>query len=246
VIPSGGPVNIIRNATEVATPTGFLYSNVVDHEVAGPGASLAGSPSTSGAGSLAAVEHLLLLPNVQNQDGAVANQWTITVAALDASGTLSTPVQAVAALDRDAPPLKLEAPTFSAPWPFTATVHGTSEGGSTVSLTTAAGSPVVVAADGTYELPVQLTPWPQDVGVIAVDTAGNETRLTQSMMGGVDLRGLPWPAIGVVVVLVAVFLSSIRGVRGGSRQVRPIAVDATDESVTVIEELSMGRIDRRD
>jgi hypothetical protein len=44
-----------------------------------------------------------------------------------------------------------------------------------------------------------------------------------------------------------VFLSSLRGVRsGGVRQVRQIAVDVNDENATVIEELSVGRIERRD
>jgi hypothetical protein len=142
---------------------------------------------------------------------------------------------------------KLDTPTFSAPWPFTATMHGTSEPGASVSLTTGAGSPVVVRADGTFDLPVQLAPWPQDVGVLAIDPAGNESRTKASVMGGVDLRGLPWPAIGVVVVLAGVFLSSLRGVRsGGVRQIRQIAVDVNDENATVIEELSVGRIERRD
>jgi hypothetical protein len=105
----------------------------------------------------------------------------------------------------------------------------------------------VVRADGTFALPVQLAPWPQDLAVRAVDPAGNESSTKASVMGGFDVRGLPWPAIGVVVVLLAVFLSSLRGVRSGSvRQARPVAVEGNDENATVIEELSVGRIERRD
>ena len=247
VIASGGPTNIRKNATEVATPLGFLYSDLLDTEWAGPASTLTTLQSAIGYGSDAAVDRLMLAPSVMNQDGSIAKQWTVTVAALDATGTLSTPVQATAVLDTESPVVKLETPTFSAPWPFTATMHGTTEPGSSVSLTTGAGSPVVVSSNGTFALPVQLAPWPQDVGVQAVDPAGNKGQAKASVMGGVDLRGLPWPAIGVVVVLVGVFLSSLRGVRsGGSRQVRPIAVDVNDDNATVIEELSVGRIERRD
>ena len=38
-----------------------------------------------------------------------------------------------------------------------------------------AGTPVVVRADGKFELPVQLAPWPQDVAVQDVDAGGNES-----------------------------------------------------------------------
>jgi hypothetical protein len=247
VIASGGPGNILKNATDVATPLGFLYSNLLDTEWAGSASTLTNLQSAIGYGSEAAVDRLMLAPNVMNQDGTIAKQWTVTIAALDATGTLSTPVQATAVVDVENPVTKLDTPTFSAPWPFTATMHGTSEPGASVSLTTGAGSPVVVRADGTFDLPVQLAPWPQDVGVLAIDPAGNESRTKASVMGGVDLRGLPWPAIGVVVVLAGVFLSSLRGVRsGGVRQIRQIAVDVNDENATVIEELSVGRIERRD
>ena len=105
---------------------------------------------------------------------------------------------------------------------------------------------LVTSSNGTFEVPVQLAPWPQTIDVVARDEAGNETAASASVMGGVDIRGLPWPAIGVVLVLIAVFLSSIRGVRGAPKQVRAIAVDVDDENTTVLEELSSGRIDRHD
>jgi len=166
------------------------------------------------------------------------------VAALDASGTISTPVQRAAVIDTAAPPLRVDVPFTSAPWPLTGALHGVSEPGASITLV---GGPTVTAGpDGAFDVPLQLAPWPQTYDLTARDEAGNETASPVSVMGGVDLRGLPWPAIGVVLVLVAVFLSSIRGVRGGPRQVRPIAVDVDDENATVIEELSIGRIDRRD
>lgn len=247
IIASGGPVTNTANALAVATKSGFLFANPIDGEWVGATSQLTSLPATSGFGSQPEVQRLALAPNVTNSDGSAAKQWTLTVAALDATGTLSTPVRATALIDIEKPVVKLETPTFSAPWPFTATLRGTSEPGASVTLATGAGTPVVVRADGTFDLPVQLAPWPQDVAVQAVDAAGNESQGKASVMGGADLRGLPWPAIGVVVVLVGVFLSSIRGVRSGSvRQVRPIAVDVNDENATVIEELSAGRIERRD
>jgi hypothetical protein len=101
--------------------------------------------------------------------------------------------------------------TFMPPWPFAAHLEGTSEAGASVSLQ--GGPPVTVGSGGTFELPTQLAPWPQKLVITAVDAAGNTTTTELSVMGGVDIRGLPWPAILVGLLLVGVVLSSIRGVR---------------------------------
>jgi hypothetical protein len=71
--------------------------------------------------------------------------------------------------------------------------------------------------------------------VTAADLAGNKTTTELSVMGGVDARVLPWPAILVGLLLVGVALSSIRGVRG-TRQL-PVARSYGDEVTPEIEEL---------
>ena len=68
-------------------------------------------------------------------------------------------------------------------------------------------------------------------------------------MGGADLQGVPWPAIGALLVLIGAGLSSIRGVRRRRPAVSPAVnpVGASDgDHVAVIEELSSGRIGSRD
>src|SRR4029453_8170064 len=90
-------------------------------------------------------------------------------------------------------------------------LQGTSETGTSVSLP--GGSPVTVGSGGTFELPTQLAPWPQKLVITAIDAAGNTTTTELSVMGGFDIRGLPWAAILVGLLLVGVALSSIRGVR---------------------------------
>ena len=167
------------------------------------------------------------------RQGVQAERWTITVAALDATGALSVPVQGTAIFDRAAPPLELVTPTLTPLWPFSAGLRGTSEAGVSVSVP---GQPAVtVGPDGTFELPTQLAPWPQTLEVTATDLAGNKTAKELSVMGGIDLRGLPWPAILVGLLLVGVFMSSIRGVRS-TRQ--PAVVRALGDEVTPeIEEL---------
>ena len=240
--PAQGPRNLL-------TPDGFQLTDGTENEWYGTTAYLApnntGLPPEVGVGfgSGGGQETLHLARDLAGFENGVATHWAVTLAALDASGTLSQPVQRIAGIDTDAPPLSVDIPSTSAPWPFTATLHGMSETGATVTLK--GGASVTAGDDGSFAVPVQLAPWPQSYDLIATDEAGNATATSVSVMGGVDLRGLPWPAIGVGLVLVAVVLSSIRGVRGGPRQVRPLAVDVDDENATVMEELSSGRIDRR-
>jgi hypothetical protein len=234
---------------EYLTTDGFLLRESTGNEWFGATWSLntTGNPATTGApgfGSGGGSEALDLRTNLSGFDPGPPIGWVVTVAALDPSGNLSTPVQRTAVIDKEAPPLRVDVPFTSTPWPLTGALHGVSEPGATITLV--GGGTVTAGPDGAFDVPAQLTPWPQTYDLTARDEAGNETASPVSVMGGVDLRGLPWPAIGVVLVLVAVFLSSIRGVRSTPRQVRPIAVDVDDENATVIEELSIGRIDRRD
>ena len=219
------------NAAEVMTRHGFLYEESFEGEFAGALSSFGLAPSDDGAGT--STQRFDLLANVLTVSGTSAERWTVTIAALDASGTLSDPVQAIAILDKAAPPLSVETPMLTPPWPFDATLHGSSEAGASVSL---GGAPAISAGpDGTFELSTQLAPWPQTLEVTAVDLAGNKTVSKLSVMGGVDIRGLPWAAIGAVVLLVGVVFSSIRGVR---KRQPSASSDGPGESATPeIEEL---------
>ena len=179
-------------------------------------------------------------------EGTPVDSWIVTAAALDATGTLSDPVQASASIDTVAPSVSLDAPPLSLPWPFGTTLHGRSEAGASVSMPNA--SSVVVGSDGSFELPTQLAPWPQAIEVTVTDPAGNVGTGHVTAMGGADLQGVPWPAIGALLVLIGAGLSSIRGVRRRRPAVTAVnPVGASDgDHVAVIEELSSGRIGSRD
>ena len=190
-----------------------------------------------------------LLGNVRTPEGVSVESWIVTAAALDATGALSEPVQAAASIDRVAPSASLDAPPLSLPWPFGTTLHGRTEAGASVSLPSA--SPVVAGPDGSFELPTQLAPWPQAIEVTVTDPAGNVGLAHVTAMGGADLQGVPWPAIGALLVLIAAGLSSVRGVRRRRPAVSPAnpvtPVGAPDgDHVAVIEELSSDRIGSRD
>ena len=174
--------------------------------------------------------------------GVQAERWRVTAATLGPSGDVSNPAHAMVVWDIVAPTIAAEAPLLSAPWPFQGTLRGTSEAGTEVRA--GGGPPVVVGRDGSFDVDVQLAPWPQTLELSSTDPSGNVATTEVSVMGGVDLRQLPWPAIGTVVVIVAVFASSLRG-RRGVQQVATIEVE-DGEHLPVIEELSAGRIPPRD
>jgi hypothetical protein len=226
-----GAAQTALNAEALRTPAGFLYDENQDGEYAG-GLSMFGLPSPVG-GDGTRLQDFDLRNMVTTPEGGLAERWTLTVAALSPTGALSQPVQGTAILDEVAPPLEMKTPTLTPPWPFAAGLEGTSEAGASVSMP--GGPAVTVGPSGTFELPAQLAPWPQKLVVTAVDLAGNKTTKELSVMGGVDIRGLPWPAILVGLLLVGVALSSIRGVRG----TRPsVAVRQYNDEVTPeIEEL---------
>ena len=234
-------------STVLATRAGFLTGDTTDGELDQllPAVAATSGPSTSSTASYD------LLDNVVTSDGQQADRWLVTAASLDASGAISDPVQVTAVVDRVAPDLSLVAPPFSLPWPFSATLHGTSEAGASVSLPGA--SPVVVGSDGSFELPAQLAPWPQTLQVSAVDPASNATLSQISVMGGADLQDVPWPGVGAVVVLAAAFVTSMRGVRPQRAAVRTVGARGTAtsrvqsptagaEDFAVIEDLPSGWI----
>ena len=82
---------------------------------------------------------------------------------------------------------------------------------------------------------------PQTLEVTALDPTGNQTITRISVMVGLDIRQLPWPAIAAVAVLVAVFVGSIRGnQRAPSVAVATVVSD--DEHVAEIEDLGESSI----
>ncbi len=232
------------HSSSLTTTAGFLHTDVLDGEFSG----LVVPDDSGGAGGTPSSTswRFDLLGNVRTPEGASVESWIVTAAALDATGTVSDPVQAAASIDRVAPAASIDAPPLSLPWPFGTSLHGRTEAGASVSLPGA--SPVVVGSDGTFELPTELAPWPQAIEVTVTDPAGNVGVGHVTAMGGADLQGVPWPAIGALLVLIGAGLSSIRGVR--RRRPAPSAVNPTatpdGDHVAVIEELSSGRIGSRD
>ena len=103
-------------------------------------------------------------------------------------------------------------------WPLAATLSGATEGGTTITVDD--GAPQSAGGDGRFAFATTLAPWPQIVRVVATDAAGNQTMLDVSIVGGIDYRVLPWPAILTVLVLIGVIASGILGTR---RRQGPVA-----------------------
>ena len=173
------------------------------------------------------------------------DRWTVSAMALDASGVASAVTHQVVVYDRAAPPLTLdEAPFTSPPWPFEAKIGGKSEPGATIRL--GDGTQVIADATGAFAFTTRLAPWPQTFEAVAFDASGNRSaQASVSVMGGIDLRGLPWPAIAAVAILIAVLLSSLRGTRR-VRSIPSVAAVGDEGGDLVIEELDPGSRYRRD
>ncbi len=192
----------------------------------------------------AGVTAVNLVDDAGSTFGDEPQRWVVAAVVLDERGEPSAVTRATVVFDTTAPLLTLdEAPLLSPPWPFEATITGTSEPGATVRL--GDGPPVVADPTGAFELTTRLAPWPQTLEAVAVDPSGNRTPASITVMGGIDLRGFPWPAIAAVAILVAVLLSSLRGTRR-VRSVPSIAVSTDDGGDLVIEELEPGSVYRRD
>jgi hypothetical protein len=101
----------------------------------------------------------------------------------------------------------VDQPFGSLPWPLHGSIRGTAEPGATVAL--GDGQLVEAADDGTFVLDAVLVPWPQDVVIRAVDSHGNASTTTVSLVGGIDYRQLPWQPLVIGVVLVAALLTTL-------------------------------------
>jgi hypothetical protein len=172
----------------------------------------------------------LLLDLPRPQDGRVPT-WTARVAAISRLGDPSPVAHTDVRQDDASPPLELDEAFLRPPWPLTASLAGRTEPGATV---THQGRHVTAGADGRFTFEAQLAPWPQRLTVRAADAAGNETIAVADVVGGPDLRGLPWPAIVVLGVLGGAVVAGLR--RGPGSTVTP------DRERPVLEDLGARRL----
>jgi hypothetical protein len=147
--------------------------------------------------------------------------WRIEVVALNDWGEISEPTAGDVTLDLTGPALRIDVPFLSAPWPFAAPIEGTTEARGDVQLV--GGETVRANRVGGFEVRTSLAPWPQDLEFRATDGDGNVTIRRVSVMGGIDVRRLPWQGIFVLAVLVATIVAALRDARRaaapvGSRQ----------------------------
>jgi hypothetical protein len=140
-----------------------------------------------------------------------AGRWAIIGASYDDVGEVDASFTFDVRRDVDPPPLTVEAPFISPPWPFAARLAGSTDPGAAVSVD--GGATTLADAAGVFTAEVTLPPWPQDLRFVATDRAGNMTTVAISVVGGVDYRGVPWAAVLAVVVIAAVVASGTVGTR---------------------------------
>ena len=86
-------------------------------------------------------------------------------------------------------------------------VSGTASAFATVTVD---GRPVAVDADGRFRTTLTAAPWPAAIVVTATDPFGVSAERTVEVIGLVDYRGLPWPAIAVVATVAVAGLLFLR------------------------------------
>jgi hypothetical protein len=177
------------------------------------------------------------LADVRAPDGGSASSWVVTIAQINDWGEIAGPIRGTIVRDATGPTLTVEAPFLSAPWPLGATLNGRSEPG--VEVRGGSGGPVVADRRGRFQVNAQLAPWPQTLELTAVDETGNVTVGRFSVVGGVDYRAFPWPAIIAITLLVGAALSAGRGSRSGPT---PIEVIPDADPLPEIEELPTGEL----
>ncbi len=177
------------------------------------------------------------LPDILTGDDGPVEGWAVSMSQLNDWGEIAAPVAGTVTRDTTGPSLSVETPFTSAPWPWEASLHGRSEPGVLVSI--GGGPPVETDRLGRFIIETQLAPWPQTVEVTAVDPSGNATTTTVSVIGGVDYRAFPWPAIVAAILILGALIGAARSGRGAAvRAVVPRSVD--DEPFPEIEDLPSG------
>jgi hypothetical protein len=190
-------------------------------------------------------------------DGSPVARWAVTVVPINDWGEVGPSVTGIVERDLVGPSLSLDVPMVTPVWPLPAKLVGASDPDTTV-VVDGLGE-MELDRRGRFDLVTQLAPWPQTLRLVAIDASGNVTRREVSVIGGVDYRRLPWPAIGAVVLLVVVAISSALGSRrvraetagtarrrlgwtwaGGSPEARPARAEADDGPRIEIEDLPPG------
>jgi hypothetical protein len=141
--------------------------------------------------------------------------WRVTAVTINDWGEIAGPVQGGIVLDVVGPALVLEPPTISLPWPLTATLQGMTESQANIEIV--GGGSLEADRRGRFELRLSLAPWPQAVTIRATDAEGNRTTRTVSLMGGLDVRQLPWQGFVVAAALVAVLFAAMRDASRSAR-----------------------------
>jgi len=145
--------------------------------------------------------------------GGRTTGWAVSVVPINDWGEVGRPTSGIVRLDITGPALKVDVPFTSPVWPERARLTGSAEPGSQVTVD-GIGS-ITPDRRGRFEVETTLAPWPQVVRVSATDASGNTTIEEVSVVGGVDYRRFPWPAIiafGFLLVVAA------RGAVGGVRR----------------------------
>jgi len=167
----------------------------------------------------------------------IAGRWSVTVATIDDVGDIADGRRFDVRRDTEPPAITLDAPVLSLPWPFTASLDGRTDPGATVRVD--GGGTAVADVTGAFTLERSLWPWPQTLTISAEDPAGNVATLAPTVVGGIDYRVLPWPAILAGCLVAVALLSGLRGSRRRGRSVVSLATvrPVVDDDGPEMEEL---------
>ncbi|HYH93609.1 MAG TPA: hypothetical protein VD763_10650 [Candidatus Saccharimonadales bacterium] len=183
-------------------------------------------------------------------------RWAVTVVPINDWGEVGPPARGPVARDLIGPSLTLDVPGTTPIWPFAARLTGSSDPGTVV--TVEGIGEMTLDRRGRFAFEAPLAPWPQTLRVTSVDGSGNVTQRELSVIGGIDYRKLPWPAIVAAGLIALVFVSGVIGsrrTRAGGRVFGPpvtLGAGATgrwsgrgslgdDEPVAEIEDLEPGQ-----
>ncbi|MFP5342742.1 MAG: hypothetical protein ACLGIJ_07460 [Candidatus Limnocylindria bacterium] len=173
--------------------------------------------------------------------------WRVTAVPIDVLGEVGRPVSGIVVSDVEPPTVRGPAPFTSPVWPAETVLAGETEPGTTVVVEGI--GPIEVDRRGRFSIRGALAPWPQSFRVTVTDVAGNVTAQEVSVVGGIDYRQIPLEAVLAALLVVAVVVSGIRGVRRPAGS--PGVIDAADAAMRpggdatgpVIEELRSGPVD---
>jgi hypothetical protein len=179
----------------------------------------------------------LTIGDVRLPDGRATGRWAMQVVPINDWGEWGQPIARTITLDAFGPTVAVEDPFTSPIWPFFARLAGRSEPGSSVRVDGIGD--LEVDRRGRFTIETQLAPWPQVFRVTATDPSGNVTIGEFSIVGGVDYRRFPWPAIIAAALLALV---AARGLFGSGRG-RAARVEATRWSTGALDEASTPEIE---